>query len=97
MPRSHFAPLAKPPSGRHLSFVEREEIALLRAGGHGVREIARQLGRAPSTISLPLALRARTRCAEARAQRVPAHGTSTALGQDPACVAAASPSSRPRS
>ena len=39
------------PSGRYLSFAEREEIALLRAQMHGVREIARRLGRAPSTIS----------------------------------------------
>ena len=31
------------PSGRYLSFVEREEIAILRACGSGVREIARQL------------------------------------------------------
>ena len=31
-------------SGRYLSFAEREEIALLRAQGAGVREIARQLG-----------------------------------------------------
>jgi hypothetical protein len=40
-----------PVSGRYLSFAEREEIAVLLAGGCGVREIARQLGRAPSTIS----------------------------------------------
>jgi len=40
-----------PVSGRYLSFAEREEIAVLLAGGSGVREIARQLGRAPSTIS----------------------------------------------
>ena len=40
-----------PASGRYLSFAEREEIALLRARGAGVREIARQLGRSPSTIS----------------------------------------------
>ncbi len=43
-----------PLSGRYLSFSEREEIALLRAGGCGVREIARQLGRSPSTISREL-------------------------------------------
>ena len=49
-----------PPSGRHLSFVEREEIAILRARGHGVREIARQLGRAPSTISRELRRNAAT-------------------------------------
>ena len=40
--------------GRSLSFAEREEIALLRAGGAGVRKIARQLGRDPSTVSREL-------------------------------------------
>ena len=44
----------RPLSGRYLSFVEREEIAVLHAGGCGVREIARQLGRSPSTISREL-------------------------------------------
>jgi IS30 family transposase len=39
------------PSGRYLSFSEREEIALDRAAGLGIREIARRLGRSPSTIS----------------------------------------------
>src|SRR5215218_7412562 len=43
-----------PASGRYLSFAEREEIAILRARGAGVREIARQLGRSPSTISREL-------------------------------------------
>src|SRR5205085_5066336 len=48
-------PLALAPvSGRYLSFTEREEITVLLAGGCGVREIARQLGRAPSTISREL-------------------------------------------
>src|ERR671917_2360893 len=61
MPPSHLAPTAKPPSGRYLSFVEREEIALLCARGHGVREIARRLGRAPSTISRELRRNAATR------------------------------------
>jgi IS30 family transposase len=42
------------PSGRYLSFAEREEIALARAAGHGVRQIARQLGRHPSTVSREL-------------------------------------------
>ena len=49
------------PSGRYLSFAEREEIALLRAQDHGVREIARQLGRSPSTISRELRRNAATR------------------------------------
>ncbi len=57
MPPSTLAPSARPRSGRYLSFVEREEIALLRAQNAKVREIARQLGRAPSTIS-----RDRTHC-----------------------------------
>lgn len=38
-----------------------EEIARLCAGGHGVREIARRLGRAPSTISRELRRNAATR------------------------------------
>jgi transposase, IS30 family len=49
------------PSGRYLSFAEREEIAILRAGGGGVREIARQLARSPSTISRELRRNAATR------------------------------------
>lgn len=48
-------------SGRYLSFVEREEIALLKAQDHGVREIARRIGRAPSTISRELRRNAATR------------------------------------
>jgi DNA-binding CsgD family transcriptional regulator len=48
-------------SGRYLSFAEREEIALLRVAGGGVREIARQLGRSPSTISRELRRNAATR------------------------------------
>jgi IS30 family transposase len=49
------------PSGRYLSFAEREEIALLRAERCGVREIARRLGRSPSTISRELRRNAATR------------------------------------
>jgi hypothetical protein len=41
-------------SGRYLSFVEREDIAILRAQDLGVREIARRLNRDPSTISREL-------------------------------------------
>ena len=41
------------PTGRYLSMPEREEIAVLR-GRVGVREIARRLGRSPSTISREL-------------------------------------------
>ena len=48
-------------SGRYLSFTEREEIALLRVQRAGVREIARQLGRSPSTISREVRRNASTR------------------------------------
>jgi IS30 family transposase len=53
-----------PLSGRYLTFREREEIAILRAQQLGVREIARQLGRAPSTISRELRRNAATRGGE---------------------------------
>src|SRR3954468_12680792 len=39
------------PAARYLCVAEREEIALLRGEGMGVREIARWMGRSPSTIS----------------------------------------------
>ena len=59
----------KPVSGRYLSFAEREEIAILRAQDCGVREIARRLGRAASTISRELHRNAATRggCLDYRA------------------------------
>jgi IS30 family transposase len=50
-----------PSAGRYLSFAEREEIALLRAQGAGVREIARRIGRAASTVSRELRRNAATR------------------------------------
>jgi len=62
------------PSGRYLSITEREEIAVLN--GHvSVREIARRLGRSPSTISRELKRNAasdnqyRARLAQAHAER----------------------------
>ena len=51
----------EPLSGRYLAFDEREEIAILMAQGHGVREIARQLRRSPSTVSRELRRNAATR------------------------------------
>src|SRR4051794_39690241 len=50
-----------PLSGRYLSFAEREEMAILKAQGVGVRETARRLGRSPSTISRELRRNAATR------------------------------------
>ena len=48
-------------SGRYLALAEREEISLLHAQQLGVREIARRLERAPSTISRELRRNAATR------------------------------------
>ena len=61
MPPSQLPRSSRPPSERYLSFAEREEVALLRAQGHGVREVARRLGRAASTISRELRRNAATR------------------------------------
>ena len=48
-------------SGRYLSFAEREDIAIWHAQKAGVRQIARRLGRSPSTISRELRRNASTR------------------------------------
>jgi transposase, IS30 family len=52
--RGGVIPSSSEPTGRRLSFREREEIACLCAAGHGVREIARRLGRSASTVSREL-------------------------------------------
>jgi IS30 family transposase len=49
------------PTGRYLSFGEREELAVLKAQGLGVRAIARELHRDPGTISRELRRNAATR------------------------------------
>jgi len=54
-------PSAPSPSGRYLAFTDREQIGLWRVEGLGVREIARRLARAPSTISRELRRNAATR------------------------------------
>ena len=51
-----------PPLARSLSCAEREEIAILRAQGAGVRDSARRVRRAPSTVS-------RERCRNAATRR----------------------------
>lgn len=57
MPSGNLAPR----TDRYLSLQEREEIAMLRARGEGVRDIARRLERAPSTVSRELRRNAATR------------------------------------
>ena len=78
-----------PVSGRYLSFTEREEIAVLLARGCGVREIARQLGRAPSTISRELQRNAalRTGRPEYRASTAQTHADRRARRPKPAKLA----------
>ena len=61
MAPSHLSRSPRPPSCRYLSFAEREEMALWRAQDLGMREIARRLGRAPSTVSRELRRNAATR------------------------------------
>ena len=67
-----------PGRGRYLSLAEREEIAVGRAAGLGVRAIAAALGRSPSTVCRELARNSGSRgyrasvaqgCAEQRARR----------------------------
>ena len=61
MPPAMFRSSAKALSGRYLSLVEREEIALLKVQGHSMQEIGRRLGRAASTVSRELRRNAATR------------------------------------
>ncbi len=90
MPPSHLSRSSKPLSERHLSFAEREEIAILRAQGHGVREIARRLARAPSTISRELRRNAATRGGDLgyRATTAQWHADRSARRPKPAKLAA---------
>jgi IS30 family transposase len=90
MPPSHLSRSSNPPSERRLSFAEREEIAILRAQGRGVREIARRLERAPSTISRELRRNAATRGGglEYRATTAQWHADRSARRPKPAKLAA---------
>lgn len=61
MPPAMFGQWAKPLSGRYLWLAEREELAMLRAQGRGIREMARQIGRSASTVSREVRRNAATR------------------------------------
>src|SRR3954469_20320747 len=89
MPPKTLAPSSKPLSERYLSFAEREEIALLRAQGCGVRETSRRLGRDASTISRELRRNAATRCGnlEYRATTAQWHAERAARRPKPAKLA----------
>jgi IS30 family transposase len=82
-------PSAPPLSGRYLALTEREQIALWRAQGYGVCEIARRLARAPSTISRELRRNAATRSGglEYRATTAQWHADRAARRPKPAKLA----------
>lgn len=61
------------PTGRYLSFSEREDLALLKAKGLGVRAIARELQRDPGTISRELRRNAATRAGKREYRATVAH------------------------
>jgi len=90
LPPSHLSLSSPSPSDRYLSFTEREEIALLRAQGHGIREMARRLGRAASTISRELRRNAATRSGnlDYRATTAPWHAKRAARRPKQAKLAA---------
>jgi len=89
MPPTHLSQSSKPPTGRYLSFAEREEIAILRAQGQGVRAIARQLDRPPCTISRELRRNAARRngAPEYRATTAQWHADRSARRPKPAKLA----------
>jgi transposase, IS30 family len=89
MPPSQLAPSTPPPTGRYLSVVEREQIALLRSQRQGVREIARRLARSASTISRELRRNAATRNGgfEYRAIAAQSHADRAARRPKPAKLA----------
>src|SRR5215203_5422787 len=89
MPPAMFRSSAKPLSGRYLSLVEREEIALLRVQGYSIQAIGRRLGRAASTISRELRRNAATRSGglEYRATTAQWHADRSARRPKPAKLA----------
>ena len=71
------------PTARYLAFDEREEIALLHAQGHGVRDIARQLARSASTISRELRRNATPRGGQPGYRAINAHWHAKRRAQRP--------------
>lgn len=71
------------PSGCYLSFLEREDIAVLKAQGVGVRQIARSVGRNPSTISRELRRNAATRGGKLEYRALVGQWKSEVLSQRP--------------
>jgi hypothetical protein len=93
MPPSHLAAASPPRSSRFLYFAEREEIAILHARGKGVREIARCIAQAASTVSRELRRNAATRSGglEYRAVTAQWHADRAARRPKPARLAINAP------
>jgi IS30 family transposase len=93
MPPAMFRPSSRPLSGRYLSFAEREEIALLRAQGCSMQDVARRIGRAASTVSRELRRNAATRGGglEYRATTAQWHAERSARRPKPAKLAVNTP------
>jgi IS30 family transposase len=89
-------------TSRYLSLLERQRIATLRERGCGVREIARRIGRCPSTVSRELRRNLRTHdrgcydgdLAHARARQRARRLRDARLGRDDALRAVVPASSR---
>jgi IS30 family transposase len=90
MPPAMYGRSAAALTGRYLSLAEREDLAILRAQGSGVREIGRQMGRSASTISRELRRNAATRSGglEYRATTAQWHAERAARRPKPAKLAA---------
>lgn len=71
---------------RYLTFREREEIALLKAQGAGVRQIARAVGRDPWTISRELRGNAETRGGRLDYRASVAHWKADLVARRPECA-----------
>ena len=89
MPPSTPGPSSKSLSGRHLSFAERQELAIQHGQGAGVPQLARHMGRSGSTISRELRRNAATRGGELdyRATTAQWHAERAARRPKPAQVA----------
>ena len=74
-------------TGRYLSLAEREEIAAGRAAKLGVREIARQIGRSPSTVSREIWRHRGDSCGPYRASVAQARADEAARRPKPAKLA----------